>query len=487
MNRDTEARQELRRAPRIRIWDALTDANPVLAKELLVTLRTPAYVRSMVGATLLLGTAVVWAGLGRGSLEYKGRELFGIYFTGLALVLGIVGGALGSTVIVQEREGGTLEALNFSSLSPRRIVFGKFAAIALAEGAIAVCTLPLLVLVLGVGVVSLGETYVAMSIALMCGALTASVGIAVSAHTANTRRSLLVSLLCSCVVGIGVTSWLAAGSELSWCSGPFGVARVYFEAPHNDAYFALLCIIPAYAVTTILWLGHASATTGLMDRSRDRGSPIKRWAVGTLGMGLVAFVICTRASAAHSREEVAVVAMIVTSSIAAALLFVFAGEPASPTRWMQAHPSSRLSGLLYPRCLAPSVLFTVLASGVALVSVSLLADSRRLEFYALWTVAGLSTLGGLIGSVAARKGVTRARALGAIALFLPPLIVGLLRDSLKPTWVDAFCPLWLSDGGGQSNEPLMLGSLLAWTVAAVASLGIMKRTIDAEARRTSGE
>ena len=84
-------------------------------------------------------------------------------------------------MVVQEREGGALEALKFSALSPRRVVVGKFAAVVLAEVAVVICTMPLLAFVLALGGVSLGEAFVAMTIALACGAMTASVGVATSA------------------------------------------------------------------------------------------------------------------------------------------------------------------------------------------------------------------------------------------------------------------------------------------------------------------
>jgi ABC-type transport system involved in cytochrome c biogenesis permease component len=465
-------------------WDALTDANPVLAKELFVTLRTPVYVRGIVVAALLLTAVVVWSWLSRSPFDsHAGRRLFDIYFVGLALLLGTVGAALGSTVIVQEREGGALEALKLSSLSPHRIVFGKFAAIVLAEGAIAVGTLPLLVIVLGMGGVSLDETVTAMTIALTCGILTTSVGIAVSAHTTHMRRALLVSLLASGMVGIGVTTWLVARSMLLHSSSMFGSTPDYFDATRNGGYVALLLVFPAYAVTTILGLAHASATSGLLDPSRDRSLPIKHWTVWALGASMVA--IATYASQEYS-AQVAIAGMIVTATIALALLFVFAGEPVTPTRWMRAHPPSLLSRILFPRCLAPSVLFTVVASGGVLLSLPLLSvNAHGFQSYALWTVAYLATLGGFMGRVAARRGSARARVLGLAATSVL-LLAGLFHDPVQTTWVDALCPLWLTVGHARITAPILPYSVLAWSLAALVSLALMLRAVQARSRRASG-
>ena len=72
-------------------------------------------------APLLLGTFVllVRSGMSHSLDPVTGRQLFPVYFTGLAMALGTVGAALGSTVIVQEREAGALEALKFSAAQPQ--------------------------------------------------------------------------------------------------------------------------------------------------------------------------------------------------------------------------------------------------------------------------------------------------------------------------------------------------------------------------------
>jgi ABC-type transport system involved in cytochrome c biogenesis permease component len=480
MNTTTEATPERRFWARA--WDADVDAHPVLAKDLLVTARTPMFVALVVGAPVFLGLIVLLIRLGMGSLgPADGRLLFPLYFTWLAIALGIVGAGLGSTVVVQEREGGALDALKFSALSPSRIVLGKFAAVVLAQGVVVLCTLPLLAFVLAMGGVSLGETWIAMSIALACGAMTASLGIAISAHVADTRRSTLAALLGAGAIGIGVTSWLAFASDLGRWHGPFGVAQAYFDAPCDAAYIVLLFLIPAYALTTVLWLGYAAATSGLMDLSEDRSRPIKRWAVGAYATGLMALVVGSKMTAGQVRGSIAGASMIVAATIAGVLLFAFVGEPIGPTRRMRVQPRSRFVRVLYPWCLAPSVFFTLVTSGVVLLSIPVLVGaSAHLELDALWGVACLSALGGCMGWVAARRGATPARRLGAIALTILTLSFALLRDGSRgPTWVDGICPLWLDPDCGAGVGRALAGSLVAWGIAAFVSLAIMLRAVRA--------
>jgi ABC-type transport system involved in multi-copper enzyme maturation permease subunit len=475
-----------------RTWGALVDADPVLAKELLVTARTPMFVRTIVMAPLLLGALVllVRAGMNHQLDPVAGRELFPVYFSGLALALGAVGGTLGSTVIVHEREARALEALKFSSLRPRSIVVGKFAAVVLAEVAIVVCTLPLLAFVLAMGGVSLGETFVATAVSLGCGVMTASVGVAVSAHASETRRSLLVSLVASSLIGIGVCIWLAVGSDLGRWYGPFGIVRAYFDAPFDAKYLTVLVVIPAYAVATLLWLGYAAATSGLMDPSEDRGLPLKRWTAGAYATGAFAVAMCTRATGEGGEGSVAGGAMIATGVLATVLLFVFAGEPVRPTRRMQVEARSPLVRAFFPRCLAPSLFFTVAASGVFLLSLPLVAgvscESGALEFYGIWAVLYLATLGGFLGSMAARRGGTRARRRGGLALVGLAFLVALLHDRTgEVAWVDGICPLWLDLENRAHAQSVMAGSLLAWAVAAVVSFALLVRATSSQSRTPS--
>jgi ABC-type transport system involved in multi-copper enzyme maturation permease subunit len=459
----------------VRVWDALVDANPVLAKELLVTARTPIFVASMIVAPVLLASFVMVARL---SISHAGplagRQLFPVYFAGLSVALGIVGAALGSTVVVQEREVGALEALKFSALSPSRIAVGKFAAVVLAEAAVVLCTLPLLGFVLATGGVSLGEAFVALAIALACGIMSAAIGIAVSSNVANTRRSLLVSLVGAGALGIGVMIWLAVGDDLGRGYNAFGVVAAYLQAPLDGRYIAFLYVLPAYALATILWFGHAAATSGLMDPSEDRSRPIKHWILGAYATGMLALAASSIAASCDLRNSLAGGSMIATALLAAALLFDFAGEPVRPTRRMQVRPRSLLARAASPSCLAPSVLFILVTSGAVLLAIPLVAGaSAGLELAAVWSVLYLTTLGGFMGAAAAPLGKTRARQLGAAAIVGLTFLFALLHDGSRPSAADVICPLWVDAEDGAHARYALASSLAAWAVAALVSLAAM--------------
>jgi hypothetical protein len=257
--------------------------------------------------------------------------------------------------------------------------------------------------------------------------------------------------------------------------------RANFEAPFDGTYVALLAVIPAYALATVLWLGYAAATSGLMDRSEDRSLPLKRWAAGTFGLGMAALFVCAGSAGERHRGTIAGASMVAAALVAATLLFTFADEPVRPSRRMQVHPRSLFVRLVYPWCLAPSVFFTVVVSGIVLLSIPVLAGaSPRLEVDALWAVACLSALGGFMGYVAAHRGGERARRAGLIAAIGLTFLVAILRDrSGDPTWIDAICPLWLVCDRGADAQRILFGSVIAWAAVASVALGSMLRAVRA--------
>ena len=167
--------------------------------------------------------------------------------------------------------------------------------------------------------------------------------------------------------------------------------------------------------------------------------------------------------------------------LAGLLLFAFVGEPLRPSRRMRVQPRSLLARVLTPWCLAPSVLFGIAVAGAVLLAIPVLAGAGvRLELDALWAVAALSTLGGFMGWVAARRGPTRARRLGAIRdgrphspLRAPARRVGESRRRRRNL------PLWLDLDSGVPAGGVMGCSLLAWGAVALVTLGLMFRAVRA--------
>jgi ABC-type transport system involved in cytochrome c biogenesis permease component len=476
----------VRRSSWGRIWEALVDANPVIAKELLATARTPLYLWSMVMTPLLLGVIVML--IARDGSSYvddpdAGRKLYGVYFFMLAFVLGAVGASLGSTVLVQEHEAGALQALRFSSLSPGRIVIGKFVAVLLALGAVATCTLPLLAYVLSMGGVEVRECAGAMAISLTAGALTASLGIAVSARATQTRRSLLVSLAAAVSVACIVIAWLSEGSRLAVGDrryDMFGAVDAYFQAPFDSDYVAKLILVPGYIVAAILGFGYTAATSGLMEPNEDRSLPLKRWILGVFSAGLVVVAVVTPRPVFN--DDTVSVGMVLVNLLGAVALFVFAGEPVLPTRRMQAHRASRFTQLFLPRCLAPSLVFTVAATAATTFILLNLRDVNepKAEVFAGWSSLVLATFAGLLGTVAARRGPARARKVAVLTMVGLALLFALLRgNGWHATAIDVIYPVWLDGFEDGAARAVVHASFFLWGLAAATSFFMMFRAVKA--------
>ncbi len=481
-----------------RTWDRWMDASPVLTRELLVAVRTPLYVRSVVVAPLLVAAAVLWvrACAGADLDPENGRRLFWTYAYLLSVTLGVLGAVLGSTVLVQEREGGGLDALKLTSLGIHRIVLAKFAAVLLGEAAVVLFTLPVLVFIVSLGGLPAGAYAVAMAVPFAAGALTASVGMAVSAGALNGRRALVFSVLACGVVGIAMTfwvGWVSSFVDRSWDGYPDAFTRAYFDAPRSAESIAALFTVPAFGATSLLGLAYAVATAALMDESDDRGRPLKRWTLRTLAFGALTLWLYGAGARGGERGPLAAAWIFGVATLMTALVFAFAGEPSAPTRRMQARARSALVRVLSPQCLAPSIALVLAAGGAALLATPVLtgawhASDRMLaaheEGLACGVLLVVATLGGVTGALAALLGATWARLVGGFA------VVGFLVEA---AYVDtgpwclggtrAICQGWTPEGiwawtvGGPNV------SSLTWTALAIASLVAMRFAVRLRAAR----
>jgi hypothetical protein len=212
------------------------------------------------------------------------------------------------------------------------------------------------------------------------------------------------------------------------------------------------------------------------------------WTV--LATGGAALVACERSP--EDTTIVATLVMIASGLLAIVLLLLFAGEPLSLTRRMRAHPAPQWIALFSPRRLAPSMLSTIVWTGVAMGMAPMVLSSTLP--CALWGFANLAAIGGVTGAVAARGGPTRGRIAGAAALLVPLLFVALFHDVEHASWVDTLCPLWVlgRDGlrldsacmpGGAVcdwehaqraiDQHVVLESVWLWTSVALLSCGGM--------------
>jgi hypothetical protein len=462
-----------------RLWGAIVDANPVLAKELLVTVRTPAYVWLLAAGPLVVTAIVLLAArVGQGRFDpEEGRKLFPFYSAGLTVVLGVVGAALGSMVVVHEREAGALDALKFSSLTPRKILVGKWATVLLAQAAVVVCTLPVVGLMIALGGVWLAEPAIPVALASAVGLMTASIGVGVSAQASNARRALLMSLVGAVAIGFAAMIWLeAADSEVVGQGRSIAVGYLAAPLELDREAIAILYLLPMFGIATVVGLGYALAMGGLMDPSDDRLRPIKRWTLATLATGTVAVMVNASTPGGSEPTDVAVVWMVMTAILGALLIFAWAAEPVRATRRMQSQPRS----LLYPRGLDASILFALISTGAVLVLVPCTAkEPEDLLAPGLWAVAFLATLGGIVGTAAALFGAARARLIGAIFALGFPLVACLLHGDGCTSWSDMICPLWLAGKNGAFATRVVDAGVFLWWLVAAASIVAMLHAVRA--------
>ncbi|HIQ20530.1 MAG TPA: ABC transporter permease [Planctomycetes bacterium] len=174
--------------------------NPVLQRELLVNLRMKRAFVLLAIYVALLG-AVVYAAWPEGqrlNLARKPEEatrLVNMFFLGQYVLLSLLAPSFAAGTIVGEKERKTYEMLLASPMRPGAIVLGKLLA-SLAHLAVLVfCSLPIVMLCLPLGGVSLYEvlgTYVAMAASVITFG---TISIAASSYFNRTIASLVVSYL----------------------------------------------------------------------------------------------------------------------------------------------------------------------------------------------------------------------------------------------------------------------------------------------------
>ncbi len=188
--------------------------NPVLQRELVVNLRMHRAFLLLFGYLLALGAVVyaAWPAATRLDMTESGagaaRELVDLFFVGQYLLASMMAPSFAAGTIAGEKERKTYESLLASPLRPSAIVLGKLLA-ALCHLAILIfCSLPIVMLCVPLGGVSLYEVLAAYL------ALTASVisfgmiGVACSSIFRRTVAALTVSYLIILPLALlGAMSW----------------------------------------------------------------------------------------------------------------------------------------------------------------------------------------------------------------------------------------------------------------------------------------
>lgn len=196
--------------------------NPVLQRELLVNLRMGRAFVLLLVYQALLGAVVYFAWPrseaafdltpgGRNAMQT--RALVNLFFSGQFVIASLMAPSFAAGTITGEKERATYEMLLASPLEPASIVLGKLLA-ALAHLAILIfASLPIVMLCIPLGGVSLYEVLAAYGALVVAVAMFGMISVACSAYFQRTSASLVVSYLAIlpvAMVGAGLWEWFSA-------------------------------------------------------------------------------------------------------------------------------------------------------------------------------------------------------------------------------------------------------------------------------------
>ncbi len=217
--------------------------NPVLQRELLVNLRmTRAFVLLFFYLFLLGGVVyLAWPGEGERRLDLTtnpdaAKRLVNLFFVGQYLLASLMAPSFAAGAITGEKERKSYEMLLASPLRPGAIVLGKLLA-SLAHLAILIfSSLPIVMLCLPLGGVSLYEVlamYLALAVSVVSFGM---ISLACSSYFRRTASSLVVSyLLILPIALLGIFFWMLLERE--------GAVRLFFSVTVLPALGATICAV----------------------------------------------------------------------------------------------------------------------------------------------------------------------------------------------------------------------------------------------------
>ena len=196
--------------------------NPVLQRELLVNLRSGRSFLLLGLYQLLLAGVVLLAWPSDQRLDLtsnpaSAKKLVDLFFLGQYVIASLMAPSFAAGTITGEKERKTYEMLLASPMRPGAVVMGKMVASLTHLGALIVASMPIIVLCLPLGGVSVYEVFAAYLGLLVSVILFGAIGVACSSTFSRTSSSLVVSyLIILPMVIAAVVFWqsLAADGEL---------------------------------------------------------------------------------------------------------------------------------------------------------------------------------------------------------------------------------------------------------------------------------
>lgn len=225
--------------------------NPVLQRELLATLRAKRAFVLMAVYQLALAFVVViaWPQAERLDLTQNppsARRLVNLFFLGQYVIASLIAPSFAAGAITGEKERKTYEMLLASPLRPAAIIFGKLVASLTHLGMLIVASLPIIVLCLPLGGVSVYEVLAAYLGLIVSVVIFGAIGVACSSYFKRTSASLVVSYL--------VILPLVLGAVLLWNA---------LEQNGELRLKLALTVVPAYGMAAVILLG-ANAAARMM-------------------------------------------------------------------------------------------------------------------------------------------------------------------------------------------------------------------------------
>ena len=232
--------------------------NPVLQRELLVNLRTRRAFVLLAVYQVLLATVVVAAWPSDQKLDLSSNppsatKLVNLFFLGQYVIASLMAPSFAAGTIAGEKERKTYEMLLASPLRPGAIVFGKIIASLTHIGMLIIGSLPIIVLCLPLGGVSVYEVLAAYFGLIISVVLFGAIGVMCSSYFPRTSSALVVSYLAILPLVIGAcVFWAALASE--------GDLRLKLA----------VIVLPAFGLAAVILMGASAA--GRMLYPPDVGS-----------------------------------------------------------------------------------------------------------------------------------------------------------------------------------------------------------------------
>jgi ABC-type transport system involved in multi-copper enzyme maturation permease subunit len=232
--------------------------NPVLQRELLVNLRTNRAFLLLAVYQLLLAAVVLIAWPSDERLDLttnplSAQKLVNLFFLGQYVIASLMAPSFAAGAITGEKERRTYEMLLASPLRPGAIVLGKMVASLTHLGMLILASLPIIVLCLPLGGVSVYEVLAAYLGLIVSVILFGAIGVFCSSYFSRTSSSLVVSYLVILPLVI--------------------VAILFWQALAGDGELRLkvaVFVVPAFVLSAVILM--CAAAAGRMLYPPDVGS-----------------------------------------------------------------------------------------------------------------------------------------------------------------------------------------------------------------------